>query len=175
MSQRDPENSPLWPSADYCRQIARLRAAIGRTIHILEIEATDTHLSIRHLGRPYVLLDLLDFPRPDPIRAIAPHLLLLDDGRGVNLGRIARISLERAFGPTPSQILYQDREATQTLLFRDRQLSKAMIAERSQRIVGRILGMPGDAPRGGETSPNAVAATGRTPALPARARNAGEE
>ena len=30
----------------------------------------------------------MDFPRPDPVRGLAPHLILLDDGRGVNLGRI---------------------------------------------------------------------------------------
>lgn len=134
--------SAIWPSADYHRQVERLRAAVGSTIHILEIEATDTHLSIRHLGKPYVLLDVLEFPRPDPARGIAPHLLLLDDGRGVNLGRIARVSLERAFGPSPAQILYQDQEAAEGLLFRDRQLNKERIAERSRAIVGQMLGRP---------------------------------
>ncbi|WP_206171854.1 hypothetical protein [Thiorhodococcus mannitoliphagus] len=142
MSEGDVSESALWPSADYHRQIDRLRAAVGRTIHLLEVEATDTHLSIRHLGKPYILLDVLDFPRPDPARGIAPHLLLLDDGRGVNLGRIARVSLERAFGPSPAQILYQDKEATEGLLFRDRQLTKTRIAERSRQIVGQLLGNP---------------------------------
>ncbi len=154
MTQTDAAASPLWPSADYFEQVARLREAIGQPIHILELEASDTHLSARHLGKPYVLLDLLAFPRPDPGRGLAPHFLLLDDGRGVNLGRIARISLERPFNPAPSQILYQDHEAVECLLLRDRQLSKRLIAARSRQIVGQILGKTTEQPMLEQTTPD---------------------
>lgn len=146
MTQADAATNPIWPSAEYFDQLVRLRDAIGEPIHILELEASDTHLSVRHLGKPYVLLDLLAFPRPDPARGLAPHFLLLDDGRGVNLGRIARISLERPFNPAPSQILYQDQNAVDGLLLRDRQLSKRLIAARSRQIVGQILGKTTEQP-----------------------------
>jgi hypothetical protein len=129
----------LWPSADYSRQVERLRAAVGETVYIAEIDASEVQLGVRIADKPYVLLGLVDFPRPDPVRGIAPHLILLDDGRGVNLGRIARLSVGRAFDPAPGQILFQDREALQALLFRERRLSPALIAERSKALLGRIL------------------------------------
>lgn len=141
------DDDRLWPSADYARQVERLREAVGGTVYLVELEPTEIQLGIRQTGQPYVLLDILEFPRPDPARGLAPHLILLDDGRGVNLGRIARISLERPFSPTPEQILYQDRRATRELLFAERRLSHAFIAERSQQLLGQVLGMDGTAPR----------------------------
>jgi hypothetical protein len=83
----------------------------------------------------------VDFPRPDPIKGLAPHLVLLDDGRGVNLGRIARITTDRPFSPAPADILFQDRSALQALLFRERQLSKALIAQRAKQLLGEVLGV----------------------------------
>lgn len=132
----------LWPSPEYTRQVERLRAAVGETIYLVEIAATDIQLGIRITGKPYVLLGLVDFPRPDPLKGLAPHLVLLDDGRGVNLGRIARITREHPFSPAPADILLQDREASQALLWRDRQLSNAFIAQRAKALLGEVLGVP---------------------------------
>ncbi|EXJ15870.1 hypothetical protein [Imhoffiella purpurea] len=140
MPPHDATPSPIWPSAEYDRQVERLRGAIGQPVHLVEIEVSATHLHIRQLGQSFVLLGLIDFPRPDPSRGLAPHLIILDDGRGVNLGRIARISLERAFNPAPSQILYRDSEALEGLLYRERRLSHDFIAERAHRIMGEMLG-----------------------------------
>jgi hypothetical protein len=143
-----PEDDPmaavgrLWPSPEYNRQIERLRAAVGETVYLAEIEATQVQVGVRLTDRPYILLGLIDFPRPDPVKGLAPHLVLLDDGRGVNLGRIARISTGRAFGPAPADILFQDRATLQALLFHERQLSKALIARRSKQLLGEILGKP---------------------------------
>jgi hypothetical protein len=122
-----------------------LRGAVGQTIFLVELEPTQIQLGIRQTGQPYILLDILEFPRPDPVRGLAPHLILLDDGRGVNLGRIARISLEQPFSPTPEQVLYQDGRAARDLLFAERRLSQTMIAERSRGLLGQVLGM--DDPR----------------------------
>jgi hypothetical protein len=86
---------------------------------------------------------------------LAPHLILLDDGRGVNLGRIARIS-RRPFQPAAEDVLYLDRRAHRTLLFADRRLSKAFIAERAHAALGQVLGYSEPtAPRqlGGSTEP----------------------
>ena len=129
----------LWPSADYHTWVARLRAAVGERIYLAELRDTDTQLGAQVTDRPYELLGVIDFPRPDPARGLAPHLVLLDDGRGVNLGRIARIS-RRPFQPAAEEVLYLDRAAHQTLLFADRRLSKAFIAERAQAALGQVLG-----------------------------------
>jgi len=129
----------LWPSADYHRQLERLRGAIGETIYLAELCETDVQLGVRLTDRPYQLLGLVDFPRPDPARGLAPHLILLDDGRGVNLGRIARIS-RRPFQPAAEEVLYLDRAAHRDLLFADRRLSKAFIGERAHAALGQVFG-----------------------------------
>lgn len=129
----------LWPSADYQAQIETLRAAIGETIYIAELRDTEVQLGVQVTDRAYQLLDVIDFPRPDPARGLAPHLIVLDDGRGLNLGRIARIS-RRPFQPSAEEVLYLDRAADQTLLFADRRLTRPFIAERAQAALGQVLG-----------------------------------
>ncbi|MCF7985200.1 MAG: hypothetical protein K9L70_12415, partial [Thiohalocapsa sp.] len=116
----------LWPGPDYERYISQLRAALGETVYITELCLTETVLAAQVTDHPYLLLGVVDFPRPDPARGLAPHLVLLDDGRGVNLGRIVRVS-RRPFRPAPDDILYLDREADQTLLFAERRLSPDFI------------------------------------------------
>lgn len=132
----------LWPSPEYAEQVERLRAAVGETVYLAEIEATQVQLGVRLTDQPYVLLGVLDFPRPDPSRGLAPHLILLDDGRGVNLGRIARITRDRPFSPGPADVLFLDGRSVQALLTRERQLSPELIAQRSRHVLGEILGEP---------------------------------
>lgn len=129
----------LWPSADYQAQVAQLAAAIGETLYIAELRDTDVQLGAQLSDRPYQLLALVDFPRPDPTRGLAPHLIVLDDGRGINLGRIARIS-RRPFDPGPQDLLYLDQRSTDRLLFAERRLSAEHIAKRSRETLGRALG-----------------------------------
>jgi len=143
----DPVGDPLgaseghlWPSPDYARQLEALRAAVGETVFIAELELTDVQLSARLTDKPYVLLGIFDFPRPDPARGLAPHLVVLDDGRGVNLGRIARITRSRAFNPAPADVLYRDAPILQGLLFNERRLSREFIAVQSRRLLGELLG-----------------------------------
>ena len=140
----DPDDSAdlsdaLWPSADYDAQVQRLRAAVGETVYLAELHDTETQLGAQVTDRAYALLGVIDFPRPDPARGLAPHLILLDDGRGVNLGRIARIS-RRPFQPAAEDVLYLDRAAHRTLLFADRRLSNAFIARRAHAALGQVLG-----------------------------------
>jgi len=136
----DAPGGLLWPSPDYLLQVQALRAAIGETVFVAELELTDVQLGARLTDMPYVLLGVVDFPRPDPARGLAPHLVLLDDGRGVNLGRIARITRSRPFSPAPDDVVYQDRPVLQELLFNERRLSPAYIAHQSQRLLGELLG-----------------------------------
>lgn len=137
----DPEgaNAGLWPPVGYHRQVQRLRAAVGATLYIAELADTEVQVAVRVTDRPDVQLGIIDYPRPDPARGLAPHLVLLDDGRGVNLGRIARIT-RRPFNPAPAEVLSLDAEADRNLLFAERRLSVAFIAERSRAVLGQVIG-----------------------------------
>lgn len=136
----------LWPSEAYLHQVEQLRALVGQTIYLIELHPTEINLGVSLTGTPHVLLGLIDFPRPDPARGIAPHLILLDDGRGVNLGRIARVS-STPFSPKVAEILYEDAEITRNLLFAEQRLSKGWIAGRSRELLGALLGQPMPTPR----------------------------
>jgi hypothetical protein len=145
-AQGDASGETLWPSPQYTEQVERLRAAVGETIYLAEVAETDVQLGVRVQDKPFVLLGVVDFPRPDPSCGLAPHLILLDDGRGVNLGRILRISRDRPFGPEPGQVLFEDRRGVQALLTRERRLSPELIAQTSRALLGRILGEPAAPP-----------------------------
>lgn len=153
----------LWPAPEYHRQVEQLRAAVGETIYLAELDGSDVQLGVRLTGRPYTLLGVVDFPRPDPVQGLAPHLILLDDGRGVNLGRIARISTGHAFAPAPAEILFQDRAALRALLFHERRLSHALIAERSRQSLGEVLGQPAAPDGKGLSAPRPDAAPADEP------------
>ncbi|AOU98948.1 hypothetical protein BI364_14165 [Acidihalobacter yilgarnensis] len=130
----------LWPSAEYDRQIARLRAAIGCSIYLIEARLDAPVPSASASGRPHELMGLIDYPRPDPARRLYPHLLLLDDGRGLNLGRVLRVSLDRAYAPSAEQCLFTDAALMQLLLPSERSLSRRLIREVSHVQLGELLG-----------------------------------
>ncbi len=136
----DASEGHLWPSPDYARQVEELRSAVGDTVYVAELELTDVQLGARLTDKAYVLLGIVDFPRPDPVKGLAPHLVVLDDGRGVNLGRIARITRSRPFNPTPGDVLYRDPAVLERLLFNERQLSRERIAAQSRHLLGEIIG-----------------------------------
>ena len=131
----------LWPSPEYDGWVARLREAVGREVYLLELRLSDTHLAYRLTDKPVELLGVLPFPKPDPARRLFPHVLLLGDGRGVNLGRIARVSFESAFAPDESHLLYQERFLVDALTV-ERQLSHEKVAQISRIELGRLLGVP---------------------------------
>ena len=143
----------LWPSADYDRQVARLRAAVGETVYLVELVDNAIHLAVHVSAAPVQLLGVIDFPRPDPPRGLSPHLILLDDGRGLNLGRIARISRRSAFAPAPEDVLFLDSHAHRQLLFGERRLSRDFIAGRSAALLGQLLGGRVPQPAAGLTAP----------------------
>ncbi len=143
----------LWPSAHYHRQVETLRTAIGETIYLVEVVESPIQLSVHLSGTPFVLLGLIDFPRPDPARGLTPHLILLDDGRGLNLGRIARIS-RRPFHPAPDDLLYLDQATSQHLLFSERRLSRDFLARHTQLALAHCLGYPVDEPTRRLTGPD---------------------
>lgn len=130
----------LWPSDEYDEQVQQLRQNIGEAIYIVEIKVSDINLAVTMQGKPMVLLDVLSFPAPDPAKRLYPHMLLLDDGRGLNLGRVARITMGRPFDPSPEEILFQERQLLKSLLFHERRLSDETVSQVSKNNLIRLLG-----------------------------------
>ena len=130
----------LWPSDEYDEQVRHLRSHTGKPIYIVEIKLTDINLAVTMQGRAVILLDVIAFPAPDPEQRLYPHMLLLNDGRGLNLGRVARITTGRAFDPSPQDILFQEHQLLKTLLFHERRLSDESVAQVSKLQLARVLG-----------------------------------
>jgi hypothetical protein len=67
-------------------------------------------------------------------------MLLLSDGRGLNLGRVARITTGRPFDPAPEHILFQEHQLLKSLLFHERRLSDESVSRVSKLNLARLLG-----------------------------------
>ncbi len=130
----------LWPSDEYDAQVRRLRRNIGTAIYIVEIKVTEINLAVTMQGKPVILLDVLSFPAPDPAKRLYPHMLLLNDGRGLNLGRVARITMGRPFDPSPEDILFQEHQLLKNMLFHERRLSDETVSRVSKLQLARLLG-----------------------------------
>jgi hypothetical protein len=129
----------VWPGAAYQRQIERLKDAVGQSIYLAEVRSSDINLSVTMESKAFELLAVIDFPRPDPEKNLYPHLLLLDDGRGLNMGHVARVSLHQPFQPGAENILYQDGELLDTLMYCERSLTRSKIDAVSREALGAIL------------------------------------
>ncbi len=134
----NPEN--LWPNNDYYQQVEQLRAMIGKSLYIVEINATEINAGVHFPSHPLRLLAIVDFPEPDPYTQLCPHMLILEDGRGINLGRIARISSDSAYTPEPDNVLFSNREFVQNVLFAPRTLSRESAAEVTRTALARMFG-----------------------------------
>ncbi|UJS24722.1 hypothetical protein [Thiothrix winogradskyi] len=134
------DDEALWPSTAYHQQVEQLRGLIGQPLYVVEIHSTEINAGVHFPGKPLVLLAIVDFPRPDPYRQLCPHLLILDDGRGVNLGRVARISRGSAYAPTADDIVFSNQEFVENVLFAPRKFSRALVAATSRLALGEMLG-----------------------------------
>ena len=133
-------NTQLWPSAAYDQQLSQLRQAIGEPIFLAELRDTAINAGVKFSDQPLTLLSIVDYPQPDPYRQLCPHMLVLDDGRGVNLGRVVRVSRKQAFGPTAEDILFCNTEFIDGVLLAPRTLSRESIAATSHELLSRMLG-----------------------------------
>ena len=140
MDANETAQVQLWPPAEYDAQIAALKAAVGKTIYLAEITEGEMNAGVKFSDHAYCLLAVVDFPQPDPYRQLCPHMLILDDGRGVNLGRIARVTVDKAFMPDDVNILYANREFLQQVVFAPRKLSKKSLGAATQNVYRRMLG-----------------------------------
>lgn len=136
----DKQTNQLWPPTDYYRQLEQLRAAVGSTVYLAELRDTAMNAGVKISDEALRLLAVVEFPEPDPYRQLCPHMLILDDGRGVNLGRIVRVSINQAFGPSAADVLYQNQEFMQDVLFASRTLCRESLSNTSKGIFARMLG-----------------------------------
>lgn len=136
----DKKTDRLWPLPDYFRQLERVRAAVGEAVYLAELRDTAINSGVKISDEALKLLAVVDYPEPDPYRQLFPHLLVFNDGRGVNLGRIARLSINTAFGPPAEDVLYQNQEFLQEVLFAPRVLSQQSIANTSKGLLALMLG-----------------------------------
>lgn len=134
------DEEDLWPSVAYHQQVEQLRSMVGQPLYVVEINLTDINAGVHFSGKPLVLLAVVDFPKPDPYRQLCPHLLVLDDGRGVNLGRVARISRNSAFSPAADDIVFMNQEFVEGVLLAPRSLSRESVAATTRAVLGRMLG-----------------------------------
>ena len=139
-SHQEEAAPQLWPPPEYEQQLQRLRKAIGQQVYLAELNNTEMTTGVKFSSCAYRLLALVDFPEPDPYRQLSPHMIILDDGRGINLGRLARISRNRAFDPAAEDILYQNHEFIDGVLLAPRQLSRASLSCTSRQLFAQMLG-----------------------------------
>jgi hypothetical protein len=133
-------DNELWPPREYYVAIQRLKAAVGQPLYIVEINAGNINAGVKFSDQPLILLAVIDYPEPDPYRQLCPHMLILNDGRGVNLGRIARISINTAFQPQGENLLFSHQEFVQQFLFAPRSLSHQSIKQTSTLLLQQMLG-----------------------------------
>lgn len=133
-------SSQLWPSRNYSQQVEQLKNVIGKTIYIVELCVTEINVGVHHTGHGYELLDVLDYPQPDPKTNLYPHYILLNDGRGINLGRIEQISTEQAFNPPQSKIIYHDQQLLNKLLPHQERFSNESVILTSRFALEELLG-----------------------------------
>ncbi len=131
----------LWPSSDYDRQLTVLYRAIGKELFLVRLEFSDINLAVTLENRLVTLLDVIRFLVPDPARRFYPHMLILTDGRGINLGHVARLSQTQPFNTQSNQVIFQQNRLLERLLFPERRLSEETIRRTSQAQLARILGM----------------------------------
>ena len=148
----DDSDGELWPGENYLRQVEILKQHIGKRIYLCELMVTEINAAVQHTDREYLLLDIIDFPLADPKTNLYPHNILLDDGRGINLGRIASISTQQAFNPAPHNILYEDKTLINKLLPGKQRVTPESIRHTSRHVLAGILGQDSPARLVGKNS-----------------------
>ncbi|MCW9023124.1 MAG: hypothetical protein OQK73_00440 [Gammaproteobacteria bacterium] len=131
----------LWPSKEYDEQVNYLKQSIGQDIYLLEVNYSDIYITLSQIGRAHNLLDVIDFPSPDPEKYLYPHMIITDDGRGLNLGRVARITVNHAFMPEEEDIIYREHFMLKQLAYCERRLSNKSIQRASKVQLAKILGI----------------------------------
>ena len=131
----------LWPTEEYYQQLEQLHKIVNQAVYIVPLHQSQTSLTFSMSSKPLTLLAIVDYPLTDPENHIYPHMLIFDDGTGLNLGRILQVSINRAFNPDKEDIIYSDNKMQQTLMFGERQLNEESIRLASRYALGEVLGL----------------------------------
>jgi len=139
--QKINSNGQIWPTEKYYQQLEQLYTIVNQAVYIIPLHQSQTSLTFSMSSKPRTLIAIVDYPLPDPENHIYPHMLIFDDGTGLNLGRILRVSINRAFNPDKEDIIYCDNKIQQSLMFAERQLNKESIRLASKYGLGEVLGL----------------------------------
>ncbi len=139
--QKINSNGQLWPAEKYYQQLEQLHEIVNQAVYIIPLHQSQTSLTFSMSSKPLTLLAIVDYPIPDPENHIYPHMLIFDDGTGLNLGRILQVSINSPFNPDKEDIIYCDNKMQQTLMFGERRLNEESIRLASKYALGEALSL----------------------------------
>jgi len=140
-SKKTKSDGQLWPTENYYQQLEQLHKNLNQSVYIIPLHQSQTSLTFSMSSKPLILIAIVDYPLPDPENHIYPHILVFDDGTGLNLGRILQVSINRPFNPVKEDIIYSDNKMHQTLMFGERRLNEQSIRIASKYGLGDVLGL----------------------------------
>ncbi len=129
----------LWPPNSYFEQLNKLYKILDKPIYIIPLHQNHNSLNFSITGKSIVLVAIINYPNPDPVNHIYPHMLVFNDGTGINLGRILRVSINHPFNPDKEDIIYEDKKMQNSLMFRERQLNEESIHLASRAGLSEFL------------------------------------
>jgi len=139
--QMTKSDGQLWPPEKYYLQLEQLYKKINQSVYIIPLHQNQTSLTFSISSNPLTLIAIVDYPLADPENHIYPHMLVFNNGTGLNLGRILQVCINRPFNPDKEDIIYRDNKMQQTLMFADRQLNEQSIRLASKCSLGEVLGL----------------------------------
>lgn len=134
----------LWPPNSYFEQLKNLYKMLDKPVYIIPLHQNKNSLTFSITGKAIVLVAIIDYPNPDPENHMYPHMLVFNDGTGINLGRLLQVSINRPFNPGKEDIIYKDKKLQKSLMFRKRQLNEESIRLTSKIALGELLNITHD-------------------------------
>ena len=137
--QKKKFKGKLWPPDSYFQQLKNLYKMLDKPVYIIPLHQNQNSLTFSITGKAIVLVAIINYPKPDPENHIYPHMLVFNDGIGINLGRILRVSINHPFNPGKEDIIYEDKKMQNSLMFRERQLNEESIRLASRAGLSELL------------------------------------
>ena len=134
----------LWPPNSYYKQLKNLYKMLNKPVYIIPLQQNQNSLTFSISGQAIILVAIVDYPAPDPEHHFFPHMLVFNDGTGINLGRILRVTINHPFNPGKEDIIYEDKKVQNSLMFRERQLNEEFIHLTSRIALRELLNISHD-------------------------------
>ena len=129
----------LWPPNSYFEQLKNLYKMLDKPVYIIPLHQNQNSLTFSITGKAIILVAIVDYPAPDPENHFFPHMLVFNDGTGINLGRILQVSINRPFNPGKEDIIYEDKKMQNSLMYQERQLNEDSIHLASRVALSELL------------------------------------